>query len=401
MKNFDTIEAAIADLKAGKMVIVVDDEDRENEGDMVMAASRITPDAVNFMVHNGSGVITVPVSRKIAEHLKLPPMVVDNTEKLRTNFTVSVDFKHGTTTGISAVDRSITIKAISDAKTQSTDLLRPGHIFPLLACDGGVLVRQGHTEASIDLMKIAKLPEAAVLCELVLPNGEMARMNDLLVFAKKHSLKIIKIKDLIEYRLRTEKLLRVAAKSTLHTAYGLFDVLVYQTELDDKDYFVLVKNEIKSDSVPLVRIHSECLTGDVFKSCRCDCGLQLDQSLKMVGASDGGILIYLHQEGRGIGLANKIKSYGLQDHGFDTVDANTELGFKADLREYHIAAQILLNLGVKNVKLITNNPQKINDLEDCGIKVVERIPIEIAPNKINKKYLQTKKQRMGHLLNNV
>ncbi len=396
-----SIRQAIADIKAGKMVIVVDDEQRENEGDLVMAAEMVTPQAVNFMAKEARGLICVPVSEEIAYRLELIPMVSNNTESLKTNFTVSVDLKVGTTTGISASDRAKTVLALVNPKSKAADFNKPGHIFPLRALSGGVLVRAGHTEAAVDLAKMAGFSAAGVICEIAKENGEMARMPYLRTFAKKFGLSIISIKDLIEYRNSCEKLIEKKAETLLPTEYGDFRFIVYHTKIDQKEHVALVKGDITGKKPVLVRVHSECLTGEVFHSKKCDCGLQLDSAMKSIAKEGRGVLLYMRQEGRGIGLFNKILAYKLQEKGMDTVDANKALGFKPDLRTYGVGAQILADLGLTKIRLLTNNPKKIVGLEGYGLSVSERLPIEILPTKVNREYLSTKKTRMNHILKNV
>ncbi len=394
-----TIKNAIKGLKQGKMIIIIDDEDRENEGDLVMSAEFITPETVNFMAKEGRGLICVPVEEELAYRLNFHPMVSNPDGNC--NFTVSVDAKENTTTGISAVDRALTIKKITDSKSTANDFIRPGHIFPLIAKQGGVLVRAGHTEATVDLMKLGDMTPAGVICEIMNSDGTMARLPDLEKFAQKHDLQIITIQDLIKYRSQTEKLVKKEATTKLSTEYGIFHTHVYRSMIDLKEHVALVMGDVKKTDTVLVRVHSECLTGDTFQSKHCDCGQQLDESLKLISEKGAGILLYMRQEGRGIGLANKIKAYELQSKGLDTVEANHQLGFKSDLRNYGIGAQILADLGVKRIELLTNNPKKLIGLEGYGLKIAKRIPIEIEPNKINLKYLTVKKQKMGHLLKNL
>ncbi|MBN2087004.1 bifunctional 3,4-dihydroxy-2-butanone-4-phosphate synthase/GTP cyclohydrolase II [Candidatus Peregrinibacteria bacterium] len=394
-----TINSAITDLKKGKMIIVIDDEDRENEGDLVMSADFITPKAVNFMAKEGRGLICVPMEEELAYRLNFHPMITNPDGNC--NFSVSVDAKEGTTTGISATDRALTIKKITDNKSTANDFIRPGHMFPLIAKRGGVLVRAGHTEASADLMKIAGLSPIGVICEIMNDDGTMARLPDLEIFAKKHNLKIITIQDLIKFRSNSEKLIKKEAESILNTEYGEFKVHIYKSLIDFKEHVALTIGEIKNSKNALVRVHSECLTGDIFSSKHCDCGQQLDKAMKMISKSGCGVLLYMRQEGRGIGLANKIKAYNLQSKGFDTVEANHKLGFKSDLRDYGIGAQILADLGLKEIKLLTNNPKKVIGLKGYGLKINKRVAIEIKPNNVNFKYLEVKKRKMGHLLKNL
>ena len=396
--SFDSIADVIEEIRAGRMVIVTDDEDRENEGDLVMAASKVTPQAVNFMATHGRGLICVPITENRAAHLGLQRMVAHNRELHATDFTVSVDASHGTTTGISARDRAATIKVLGNSKTGSKDLRQPGHIFPLQAAEGGVLKRAGHTEAGVDLARLAGLDPSGVICEILNEDGSMARLPDLLKFKKKHGLKICSIRDLIAYRRKSEKLVRREQEIEMPTDFGDFKMFLYRAEVDNHHHLALVKGPIDPKKPALVRVHSECLTGDVFGSRRCDCGSQLHRALAQIAESGHGVLVYMRQEGRGIGLPAKIHAYKLQEEGFDTVEANERLGYPADLRDYGTGAQILADLGVTKIRLLTNNPRKVVGLEGYGMEIIERVPIRSEPNLHNARYLSTKKKKLGHLI---
>jgi len=394
---FNTIEDAIYDLMLGKVVIVVDDEDRENEGDFIALAEKATPEIINFMIKEGRGLVCTPITEDRALELDLPPMVAHNTDHHGTAFTVSVDHME-TTTGISAFERAHTIKALITPGTKPHEFRRPGHIFPLIAKNGGVLRRAGHTEAAIDLARMCGSYPAGVICEVIKEDGTMARVPDLMEIAAKHDLKIITIRDMIEYRNLKEKLVKREAEIKLPTDFGVFKAIVYSNQVDHKEHIALVKGKIDGATPTLVRVHSECLTGDVFHSHRCDCGPQLEAALKQIDEEGAGVLLYMRQEGRGIGLLNKIKAYALQEQGLDTVEANLKLGFAPDLRNYGIGAQILKDLGIRNMRIMTNNPRKIKGLEGYGLHVVERVPIQMEENEDNSKYLRTKKQKLGHML---
>ena len=395
------IEEAIDDIKNGKMVIVVDEEDRENEGDLTMAAEMVTPEAINFMATYGRGLICVPMLGEHLDKLNLPLMVSNNTATLSTAFTVSVDSLIGTTTGISASDRSNTIRALVDDETKPEDLGRPGHIFPLRYVDGGVLKRTGQTEASIDLCRLGGLREAAVICEIMADDGHMARMPQLEEFAQQHDIKIVSVEDLISYRRRHERLIERVAEARVPTEYGEFTAVSYSSVVDVQEHVAFVKGDVSQNDPVLVRVHSECLTGDVFGSKRCDCGYQVQLALEAIEEYGSGVLLYMRQEGRGIGIHNKLKAYALQDEGYDTVEANVILGFAPDPRQYGIGAQILEDLGVKKMRLLTNNPTKRVGLEGFGLEVVERVPIIAPPTDENVKYMETKRERMGHILDPI
>ena len=393
-----TIPEAIEDIKAGKFVIVVDDEDRENEGDLVIAAEKVTADAINFMATHGRGLICMPLTGERLDALRIPMVVANNTSKFTTPFTIPVEAREGTTTGISAADRARTVQVMVDPKTKPEDILMPGHMFPLRAREGGVLVRGGQTEATVDLARLAGLKPAGVLCEIMNKDGTMARLPQLRVFANKHRLKIISVADLIAYRYRHERLVQRVAEAKLPTPYGRFRVIAYKSSTDPAEHLAMVMGKVATDEPVLVRVHSQCLTGDVFHSLRCDCGEQIEISMKKIAEEGRGVVLYMRQEGRGIGIHNKIKAYALQDLGLDTVEANLSLGFKADHRDYGVGAQILADLGVHSMRLMTNNPKKISGLESYGLKIVEQLPITTQPNPHNRNYLSTKQKKMGHLI---
>ena len=396
--KFNAIPEAIEDIKKGKMVIVIDDKERENEGDLIMAASKVTPEAINFMAKYGRGLICLAIVGERLDKLGIKPMVTNGVELREAAFTVSVDARKGTTTGISAHDRATTVKVVINPKTKTSDLCSPGHIFPLRYREGGVLVRAGHTEAAVDLAKMAGLYPAGVICEIMHEDGRMARTPELFRYAKKYKMAIVTIADLIEYRRRTEKFIKRIATARLPTEFGEFRMILYESLLDSEHHLALVKGEVKGEKDVLVRVHSSCLTGDILHSLRCDCGSQLHRAMEIIEKKGQGVILYMHQEGRGIGLVNKVKAYELQDKGLDTVEANKVLGFKPDLRDYGIGAQILADLSLSTIALLTNNPRKIVGIEGHGLKVTKRIPLEIRPTRVNRKYLRVKKKKLGHML---
>ncbi len=396
--GFAPIEAVVEDIRRGKMVILVDDADRENEGDLIMAAQHATPTAINFMAKHGRGLICVPTTSERLKQLGIEQMVVQNRDTFKTDFQVSVDAAKGISTGISAADRARTIQVMAEPTSVPQDLLQPGHVFPLRARPGGVLQRAGHTEAAVDLAKLAGCRPIGVICEIMSDNGEMARLPELVKFAKKHKIKLGTIEELIKYRRQSEKLIERVEVVKMPTAFGDFDLYLYESRVDGQNHLALVKGDVSGKPGALVRVHSECLTGDVFGSCRCDCGPQLHQAMKQISQEGRGVIVYMRQEGRGIGLGPKIKAYKLQEQGYDTVEANLKLGYGMDLREYGLGAQILTDLGLKKIRLMTNNPKKVVGLDGYGLEILEQVPIRVKANKHNQKYLQTKRQKLGHLI---